>query len=96
MEFKDRLATLIKERKTNISKVAKETQIPRSTLHNYILGTEVPVSKLVILADYFGCSIDYLVRGEKAESERPVVEIIRAEIKSQGLYEISIRKVQEK
>ncbi len=92
MEFKERLALLIEEKGTSMSSVSKETGIPRSTLHNYLLGTEVPLSKLVILADYFNCSLDHLVRGIEHSNQNPVVEVIQAEIRSKGLYEIVIRK----
>jgi len=95
MKFSERLAELIEARGKSMSEVSKSTSIPKSSLHNYLLGTEVPLSKLIILADYFNCSLDYLVFGDRKGDKAPVVEVIQAEIRSKGLYEIVIRKKEE-
>ncbi|EQC44491.1 DNA-binding helix-turn-helix protein [Bacteriovorax sp. BSW11_IV] len=92
MEFKERLAFLIEEKGTNMSAVSKATGIPRSSLHNYLLGTEVGLSKLIILADFFSCSLDFLVFGASEGTLDDELEVVQAEIKSQGLYEIVLRK----
>lgn len=46
-------------------KVSKDTGIPQSTLSNWKAGRSNPkVDKLKILADYFGVSIEYFLKGE--------------------------------
>ena len=91
--FKNRLAKLIEQRGLTLSEVAKGSDISKSQIHNYLTGCEPSMSKLSQLSAFFGVSIDYLVNGTKPSVDKePVVEVIQAEIKSKGLYEIVIRK----
>lgn len=65
MEFKERLREILKERELNYNTLAKRTGIPVTTLSNYINRSSSPsIIQLRILADYFDCSIDYLVGRE--------------------------------
>ena len=65
MQFKERLREILKERELNYNTLAKRTGIPVTTLSNYINRSSSPsIIQLRILADYFDCSIDYLVGRE--------------------------------
>lgn len=63
--FQTRLKELIKEKNLTYSFVAKQTRIPVTTLSNYLNRGSVPsIIQLRSLADFFECSIDYLVGRE--------------------------------
>lgn len=65
MTFTVRFKELLNEKGINYSFVAKETGIPVTTLSNYINRGSIPsMIQLTALADFFGCSIDYLVGRE--------------------------------
>ncbi len=65
MTFQSRLKELINERNITYSFVAKQTAIPVTTLSNYINRGSVPsITQLSLLADFFECSLDYLVGRE--------------------------------
>ena len=72
------LATLRKEHGLSQQKLASDIGLARNTICQYESGNRVPdVSTLVLLADYFGVSTDYLLGREekKAVMERPTSEI---------------------
>ena len=64
MNINDNLNKLIGGRKLSITKIAKESGVHRSTIHKILDGTnENPGIKTVKkLADYFGITIDELIR----------------------------------
>lgn len=65
MDFQQRFKDLLTENEVKYSFVASKTGIPVTTLSNYInRGSAPSISQLSILADFFGCSIDYLVGRE--------------------------------
>ena len=65
MSFQIRLKELLEERNITYNQVAKQTGIPVTTLSNYINRGSIPsMIQLIILADFFGCSIDFLVGRE--------------------------------
>lgn len=41
--------------------LAEKLGVTRKTLYNWVTNGNIPVSKLVQLADLFECSIDYLL-----------------------------------
>lgn len=90
MEFKDRLALLMEERDLNLSQLSKATGIAKTSLHNYLVGTEPSMSKLLELSEFFGCSIDYLVKGEAIPNSMD--EFIRDEV-FKGVFEVTIKKI---
>ena len=72
------LATLRKEHGLSQQKLASDIGLARNTICQYESGNRVPdVSTLVLLADYFGVSTDYLLGREEKKSviERPTSEI---------------------
>lgn len=57
-----RLEQLRKEKKMNMRKCATALQIPYTTYVSWEKGEREPNSEmLIVLANFFGCSIDYLV-----------------------------------
>lgn len=60
--FRERLKEQIKEKNVNQSIVARETGISNQAISNWILGKGEPLVTYVWrLADYFDCTIDYLL-----------------------------------
>lgn len=56
------LKNLRKERKISSYQLAKAVNISQPLLSNYELGkTNPPINAIIKLADYFGCSVDYLL-----------------------------------
>ena len=65
MKFNERLKELINENSINYNLLSKKTGIPVTTLSNYINRGSIPTAtQLSILADYFECSVDYLIGRE--------------------------------
>jgi transcriptional regulator with XRE-family HTH domain len=97
MKFGKRLSSLLEERDISISKMASDIGIGKSTIHHWITGGEPTLSKVVVVAEYLGVSVDYLATGNQNTSKRSddCIEVIQAEIKSKGLYEIRITKKRE-
>ena len=78
------LATLRKEHGLSQQKLASDIGLARNTICQYESGNRVPdVSTLVLLADYFGVSTDYLLgRDYVISSYQIFVEICAKEEKS--------------
>ena len=53
---------LLKERKISLNKLSVETGIPYTCLHDYKTGRSKPkVDKLILIAKYFGVSLEKLL-----------------------------------
>ena len=60
------LKNIRKERKLNQLRVAMDLNISREALSHYENGKRSPdIDMLLKLSDYYGVSIDYLIRGEE-------------------------------
>ena len=60
--FADRLSDLIFDNKKSVTDVAEEIGVNKSTLYEYLLCEREPrICNLVKIADYFHCSIDFLL-----------------------------------
>ena len=58
----DRIFHLMQEREVKASDVARQTGIKQSAFTEWKMGRSSPgVNALVLLADYFGVTVDYLV-----------------------------------
>ncbi len=61
-KFKERLNELLKETNIKQCEIAKQIGISRQTLTNYKSGYSEPrIDELILIANYFGVCIDYLV-----------------------------------
>lgn len=66
----EKFEKLLKEQKTTIYRVSKETGIPDSTLYEWKSGKYIPkIDKLKKIADYFNVSINYFLE-EGAENDK--------------------------
>jgi transcriptional regulator with XRE-family HTH domain len=62
MKFKDRLKELRKEKELLQKDVAEKLGIARNTYCGYELGNREPdLQMLIKMAEYFDCSLDYLI-----------------------------------
>lgn len=58
----ERIFHLMQERGVRASDIVKQTGIKQSTITEWKMGRSSPsVNALVMLADYFGVTVDYLV-----------------------------------
>lgn len=60
-DFIGRVELLLKEKKVKAYKAAKDISIDRSLFSKWKNGQSPTLIMLIKLADYFGCSIDYLI-----------------------------------
>ncbi len=67
----ERLSELVFEREKTVPEIIKELDIPANTFYRYLRGAQPPNLKMAIkLADYFSCSIDFLL-GRTDTNEPP-------------------------
>lgn len=65
MGFLEVFKDLKAEKNVSLSKIAKETGIPITTLSNYVNRGSIPrCDQLNLLANFFNCSVDYLIGNE--------------------------------
>ena len=63
--FATRLGELMRERGINVTKLAKLTNIPRSSISNWLILRRTPmIDALCVLADCFAVSTDHLLGRE--------------------------------
>ena len=66
--FAERLSELIFDTKKTARGIANDAAIGKSTIYEYLSGTKMPtLGNLIKLADYFGCSTDYLLGLEEEQ-----------------------------
>jgi len=78
MTFLNKLETLMRKKNIeNINQLSKETGIPYTTIDGfYKKGTEnIKLSTLKKLAEYFNCSLDFLVDDKITEEKQEVYTI---------------------
>jgi len=69
MGFPDILHSLAEEKNLTQKQLAAEIGVPASTMGGYFQGTSEPDLEMVKrLAQYFGCSVDYLLGNPSAQS----------------------------
>ena len=57
--------TLLEDNDVTMYKVSKDTGVPQATLSEWRTGSHEPrTDTLVKVADYFGVTLDYLIKGE--------------------------------
>lgn len=66
MSLSERLRNLRQEKGLSMMNVGKKLGLGISTISQYETGKRVPNAEILkVLADFYGVSIDYLVRGEE-------------------------------
>lgn len=60
--FNEIFVQYIQSKGFSLYKISKDTHIPKSIVYEWASGKREPASEyLVTLADYLGCSVDYLL-----------------------------------
>lgn len=71
LKFSKILATRLKGK--NLSALAKELEMPRSMLHDWVKGKRIPslnnIEYIKLLADHLGISLEELLTGEKGDKK---------------------------
>lgn len=71
LKFSKILATKLKGK--NLSALAKELDMPRSMLHDWVKGKRIPslnnIEYIKLLADHLGISLEELLTGEKDDKK---------------------------
>ena len=71
--FKDIFVKILQEQNITAYKLSKDTGITQGMISYWKNGERIPSAEnLVMLADYFGCSVDYLL-GRTDEKTPPAV-----------------------
>ena len=94
MDFFIRLKELTTENNLTVKALSEATKIPRTTINNYMNRGSIPsITQVIVLADFFGCSVDYLIGREDdfgviqsinpeqrslTDSERELIDIFRS------------------
>nr|BDT29052.1 helix-turn-helix domain-containing protein [Bacteriovorax sp. HI3] len=87
------LKQLLEENNLSIAELARETQVPKSTLNTWLKGRSPNLEQLERVANYFNTSIDYLAFGKTSKPPLPTL-VYRAEI-GPGQYEVVVRKISD-
>ena len=62
IKFTERFNEYITHNNLTIRQVEQQTEIPNQTLSAWLSGKRIPNAySLYVLADYMGCSVDYLL-----------------------------------
>lgn len=79
--FKDIFNEIIRQKNISLYKVAKDTKIPKTIIYDWASGAREPVSEyILVLADYLGCSVDFLL-DRNEEEVKPVLKVASPGIK---------------
>lgn len=78
----------------NLSALAKELEMPRSMLHDWVKGNRIPslnnIEHIKKLADYLGISLEELLTGET--DEKKVISSVLFQDESRQ-YKVSIERL---
>ncbi|MBO5223643.1 MAG: helix-turn-helix transcriptional regulator [Clostridia bacterium] len=98
--FAERLSELIFDSKKIARDIAKEIDIGKTTIYEYLSGTKMPtLSNLIKLANYFSCSTDYLLGLESEQTNltfrecRPFHEQFQIMLKHFGVSRYKLEKL---
>ena len=76
--FKDIFNDIIKQKNLSLYKVAKDTKIPKTIVYDWAAGARQPVSEYIVtLADYLGCSVDFLLGRDKQTEPKPAAHMLK-------------------
>ena len=84
--FSKKLEALIKEKGITYYQLAKESGVPKSTIHDYVINPKfIKLENVVKLANYFNISIDRLIL------DRDPIELQRCEV----LHQSKIKQIKQ-
>ncbi len=83
---------LLKKNKVSLRAVSKGTKVPVSSLSEWKKNNRNPNAEHVArVADFFGCSVHYLLFGDEDPSE-PMQKILKEEF-FKGTFEVTLKRV---
>ena len=87
------LKTLLLKKKMTAKAFSREIGIPNSTIASYLAGSKATyqLEHIIAIADYFGCSVDFLLRG--AEVRDLDLRNLKLEDLFDGFVKIKIQRV---
>lgn len=95
MELKIYLKQLIDSKGISVSRLAKATGVPNTTIANWLAG-QAPknIEQVKKVADYFGISIDELVFGNKSiEKFKSILREFTEDEIYAGQYEVVLKRI---
>jgi len=90
IKFKSVLQKLLKDRSISARELARQTGIPQSTLNNYLSGREPKVDNVLVLAKFFGTSMEYLLYG--VDDRPPTLDDVLTEGIFDGWLRVKIER----
>lgn len=101
MAFSKNLKKIMKERNVSPKELSEATGIPRSSIGDWLAGTEPRLNESVLkVSRFFGCSLDFLMTGIEPE-ENTLKKILGQSDESyteihSGVYRLKIEKLLKK
>lgn len=71
-DFTDRIDILLEQTHQRRADLCRGTDIPDSTIRNWIRGKIPSIDNVVKVAEYFGCSVEWLVTGKTTDNQEPI------------------------
>lgn len=92
LKISEVFTALLEESKVSLREISKQTKVPVSSLSEWKKNNRNPNAEHVArVADFFGCSVHYLLFGNEDPSE-PIQKIMKEEF-FKGTFEITVKKV---
>lgn len=95
--FGSNLESLMKSKRVSARDLARDIGVPYKTVQDWTAtGSRMPRNPEALkkLADYFECSIEYLLFGEQKKTA--VEDFLQSVVVHSGLYRITLEQVTEK
>ncbi len=84
------LEKLLKDKGISARELSRRTGIPQSTLNNYLSGREPKVENVLILAKFFGTTIEFLLTG--VDDRPPSLDDVFVEGLFEGWLKVKIER----
>lgn len=89
--FEKKLKSLLESHNLSVNELSKRTGVPKTTIQQWLTGTNPNLNQLDIVASYFKITIDELAFGRKPKTS---LEAILDEVQIHtGVYRVSISKL---
>lgn len=91
IKLKTTLEKLIRDRKISARELSRQTNIPQSTINNFLMGkgSHKP-EQILAMAQYFGTSMEFLLFGE--DSRPPTLDDVLTEEIFEGWLKVKIER----
>ena len=95
--FGARLRFIRKQKNVTVNKISKATGIHENALQNYEYGKHKPgFYALITLADYYGVSLDYLMKGSESDSDSGNFRFLNDIIAERDYYKKLLEEITQK